>query len=53
MHDSLVLISQRVKPDAKLGGVFAKSFDLGSRSQVSNWLIDVNGWGVVIFGCNS
>ena len=50
VNNTLVLIPQRMQSDAKLGGVLAKRFNLGARGQISNWLVDIDGWSVVIFG---
>ncbi|CAB5078246.1 unannotated protein [freshwater metagenome] len=49
VHDSLVSIAERVETNTKLNSVIAECIDLCARHQVSDRLINIDCWGVVIF----
>ena len=52
MNDALVLVSQGVNSNAKLSSVISKRLDLSPRGWFCDGQVDVQSWGVVIFGGN-
>ena len=52
MHDSLLGIAKRVNSNAKFFCIVAQGLNLSAAGWVCDWLIDVPGWCVVVFGSN-
>jgi hypothetical protein len=53
VDNSLLNVAKGVNPNTELFGVISKRFDLSSAGWVSNWLIDIDSWSVVILGSDS
>ena len=50
MDDTLLNVSERVNTNSELFSVMSKCFNLSSAGRISYWLIDIQGWSVVVFG---
>ncbi len=50
MHDALIDVTERMDANAEFFGVLAQRVDLRAAGQIGDWLVDVPGWGVVVFG---
>ena len=52
VHDSLILVTEGVNSHPELCGVITQGLHLSARSWFCNRKVDVEGWSVVVFGCN-